>query len=181
MVVDELISILLKNRGLTTPGQIADFFLPPDPAQIPLSQVGLSPASVAKAGKLINRHLAAGHPIAIYGDYDVDGLCATAILWETLYSRSPQVFPHIPHRRDEGYGLSLKGINHCLAQGAKLIIAVDSGITAHKEIAYSQKKGCDILVIDHHQPEKTLPRPTVLLHSTTTTAAGLAWFFTREL
>ena len=124
--------------------------------------------------------MALGNKISVYGDYDVDGICSSAILWETLYSSYKNVFPHIPHRETEGYGLSIKGIDHCLKQEAKLIIAVDNGIVAFDEIKYCQRKKCDIIVIDHHEPEKKLPKANVILHSTSACAAGLTWFFCRD-
>ncbi len=172
--------LCLIQKGLITPGQVNDFLHPQHPLEITPSRLGLSKQAITRAKKLVDRHISAGHPIAVYGDYDVDGICATAIVWETLYPLSRQVFPYIPDRRAEGYGLTNAGIDHCLAKGAKLIIVLDSGIVAAKEIKYCRDKGCDILVIDHHQPESTPPRPTALIHSTATSAAGLAWFFVRE-
>ena len=180
MLKDELISALLVQKGLVTPDQVNGFLRPLHPLDIAPSRLSLSKQGITRAKKLVDRHISAGHPIAVYGDYDVDGICATAIVWEALYPLSRHVFPHIPDRREEGYGLSNAGIDHCLAKGAKLIIVLDSGIVAGSEIKYCQSRGCDILVIDHHQPESTPPRPTALIHSTATSAAGLAWFFARE-
>jgi single-stranded-DNA-specific exonuclease len=171
---DKLINTLLANRGLTKPEEIAEFFHPTTPDQI------VSPFNSDPAIRLIKSHIKKGNKIAIYGDYDVDGICSTAILWETLYGQYKNVLPHIPHRESEGYGLSTKGIDHCLQQGAKLIIAVDNGIVAHSEIKYCQAKDCDIIIIDHHEPGKSLPTPNVLLHSTSTCAAALAWLFCRD-
>lgn len=176
-----LISILLKNRGLTSPSDIEEFFHPTDPLKIPLSKVGLSSGQVEQAIQLIKHHLKAGNRIAVFGDYDVDGICSTAILWETLHKISSNVFPHIPHRREEGYGLSQKGIDHCLKENAKLIITVDNGIVAHDQISYIKKQGADVIIIDHHEPGDTLPQADGVIHSTATCAAGLTWFFCREL
>jgi single-stranded-DNA-specific exonuclease len=180
MRANDIIFTLLANRGLHASDEIEHFFNPPHPKDIPPAQIGLSAKAAESAIRLVKKHLSASHPIAVYGDYDVDGICATAIVWETLYPLSHRVFPHIPDRREEGYGLSIAGINHCLEKGAKLIIALDSGIVADREIKYCLDKGCDILVIDHHQSIDRLPHPTALIHSTSTTAAGLAWFFARE-
>ncbi len=174
MDIDTVIKTLLQNRGLTNAQQIDDFFPPPHPEKIP------SPFNSLPAIKLINAHIKKNYSIAIYGDYDVDGICSTAILWETLYSNYKNVFPHIPHRESEGYGLSTKGVDHCLAQGAKLIIAVDNGITAIEQTNYCKQQGCDIIIIDHHEPGPTLPQPSVLLHSTMACAAGLTWMFCRD-
>ena len=177
---DSIINHLLKNRGLETKKQIEEFFHPPHPEKISLKEVGLSDKSIRQAADLIRRHIHSGNQIFIYGDYDVDGLCSTAILWETLHAAYPGILPHIPHRRDEGYGLSTKGIDQCLANGAKLIITVDNGIVAHEQVKYCRDHGCDLIIIDHHEPGDSLPPANVVLHSASTTAAGLCWFFTRE-
>lgn len=170
MDIDQIISTLVKARGLE--------LNPPDPET--LAEV-LPKAKITAAHKLIQKHIAAGNQIAIYGDYDVDGICATAILWENIHQTYSNVFPHIPHRQEEGYGLSTIGIDHCLEKGAKLIITADSGITAHEQIAYCRSRGCDIIVIDHHEPTDKLPKPNVLLYSKNTCAAGLSWFFCKDV
>lgn len=181
MNIDRLIELLLAKRGLTSSTEIQEFFHPLNPSEIPLESSGLSVQSVSQALQLIKQHIDLAHPIAVYGDYDVDGMCSTALLWETLYRLSKQVFPHIPHRRSEGYGLSRIGIDACLAKGAKLIITVDNGIVAHDQIAYARAQGADVIVIDHHEPDASFPPANVVLHSTRTCAAGLTWFFIREL
>ncbi len=181
MDLNSLISTLLTNRGLTSPAAVSEFFHPPDPLQIPLSAVGLKPASIDSAVQLIKQHISRGHQIAVYGDYDVDGICSTAILWENLHRLTPHVFPHIPHRREEGYGLTRSGIDACLASHAQLIITVDNGIVAKDQIAYAKGQGCDVIVIDHHESGPSLPAADAILHSTATCAAGLTWFFCREL
>lgn len=174
MTEAEIIRKLLKNRGLTSKKSVAEFFHPTHPQDIK------SPFDPSPAIKLINSHIKKGNKIAIYGDYDVDGICSTAILWETLYAGYKNVFPHIPHRREEGYGLSIAGIDHCLSQGAKLIITVDNGIVAYDQVEYCRKKGCDILIIDHHEANDQKLTANVILHSTSTCAAGLTWFFCRD-
>ncbi len=107
MEIDSVIEILLKNRGLKTKKAIREFFHPTHPEDLE------TPFDSKPAIRLIKSHVKKSHKIAIYGDYDVDGICSTAILWETLYSTYKNVFPHIPHRESEGYGLSIKGIDHC--------------------------------------------------------------------
>ena len=174
MTEAEIIQKLLANRGLKSKKDIDEFFRPVHPKDIK------SPFDSKSAIKLIKSHIKKNHKIAIYGDYDVDGICSTAILWETLYAGYKNVFPHIPHRREEGYGLSTTGIDHCLNQGAKLIITVDNGIVAHEQIKYCRDQGCDIIIIDHHEVGESLPSANIILHSTTTCAAGLTWFFCRD-
>ncbi len=174
METDSVIKILLKNRRLKTKKAIEEFFHPTRPEKLK------SPFDSKLAIRLIKSHIKKGHKIAIYGDYDVDGICSTAILWETLYSTYKNVFPHIPHRESEGYGLSIKGIDHCLQEGAKLIIAVDNGIVAHEQVKYCRDKNCDIIIIDHHEAGGQRPKANCILHSTTSCAAALAWFFCRD-
>ena len=173
MEIDSIIKLLLKNRSVQTKKQIEEFFHPAHPKDIK------TPFNSKPAIRLIKAHIKKGNKIAIYGDYDVDGICSTAIAWETLYSVYKNVFPHIPHRESEGYGLSTKGIDHCLEQGAKLIIAVDSGIVAYDQVKYCQDKGCDIIIIDHHEAGSPL-NTKYLIHNTSSCAAGLTWLFCRD-
>lgn len=170
----DIIKTLLASRGLKTEKAIEEFFHPTHPKDI------TSPFDSKPAIRLIKARIKKGHKIAIYGDYDVDGICSTAILWETLYASYKNVFPHIPHRESEGYGLSILGIDHCLSQDASLIIAVDNGIVAHDQIAYCRRKKCDIIIIDHHETDGKLPNANCILHSTSSCAAALSWFFCRD-
>ena len=174
MTIDQIIKKLLDNRGLTSQKAVDDFFHPPHPQNI------TSPFDSDPAIKLIKKHISHNDHIAIYGDYDVDGICSSAILWETLYQNYKHVFPHIPHRRDEGYGLSQKGIDHCLELGAKLIITVDNGITAHDQVKYCRDHSCDIIIIDHHEANGQRLEANCVLPSTSACAAGLTWFFCRD-
>ena len=171
MTLDEIIKKILEIRGITNPNE---FFNPTHPKDIK------SPFDSQPAIDLIKKHIGLNNKIIVYGDYDVDGICATAILWETLYADYKNVFPHIPHRESEGYGLSIKGIDHCLSQDAKLIITVDNGIVAFDKIDYIRQRGCDVIVIDHHEPDEKLPNANVVLYSKDCCAAGLSWFFARD-
>ncbi len=166
MTIQDILETLISSREIE--------INPVNPADI------VSPFDSSSAIKLLRKHITAGNKIAVYGDYDVDGICATAIVWETIYESYKNVFPHIPHRESEGYGLSTLGIDHCLAQGAKLIVAVDNGIVAHEQIKYCRSKNCDIIIIDHHEPDKRLPDANVILYSKMCCAAGLSWFFCRD-
>lgn len=166
MTIDDILATLIRSRGVE--------INPVNPIDI------VSPFESQPAIDLIKKHIAAGNKIAIYGDYDVDGICSTAILWETLYQEYKNVFPHIPHRESEGYGLSTRGIDHCIEEGAKLIIAVDNGITAFEQVTYCKSRGLDIIIIDHHEINEKVPETDVVLHALTSCAAGLSWFFARD-
>ncbi len=175
MTHDELIQILLTNRGINTPQETAEFFQPTHPQLLP------SPFDSAPAIQLIKQHLSSESKIYIVGDYDVDGICSTAILWETLQTFSKNILPYIPDRRIDGYGLTSGVIDKVIAAGAKLVIAVDCGITSIDSVAAARTAGCDVLIIDHHALADKLPQANVILHSPTTCAAGLTWFFCRDL
>lgn len=170
----DIIKKLLEARGFKTKKDVQEFFHPTQPKDL------ITPFDTKPAIRLIESHIKKNHKIAVYGDYDVDGICSTAIVWETLYKNYQNVFPHIPHRELEGYGLSKLGIDHCLEKGAKLIIAVDNGIVAYDQIQYCRDQGCDIIIIDHHELGEKLPKANCVLHSTSCCAAALAWFFCRD-
>jgi single-stranded-DNA-specific exonuclease len=90
--------------------------------------------------------------VVIYGDYDVDGVTSTALLLETLEHLGWRVAHFLPNRRDEGYGLSHDGVEHCLGQfSVGLLLAVDCGSTAVEAIRQLRARGVDVLVLDHHQ------------------------------
>ncbi len=174
MTQDQIIETLLKNRGLESPSDISIFFSPSHPKNTP------SPFNSTLAIQLIKQHIDQGNNIVIFGDYDVDGVCSTAILWETLHEFTDNVHPYIPHRRLDGYGLSDGAVSKVIASGAKLIIAVDCGIVSHACVASARSQGCDVIIIDHHESDGHIPEANVVLHSTITCAAGLVWLFCRD-
>ncbi|MBK5230439.1 MAG: DHH family phosphoesterase, partial [Thermoleophilia bacterium] len=114
------------------------------------------PGALAVAGK-IAKHVRAGSRIAVHGDYDVDGVCSTAILVRTLDRLGAQVTWHVPSRFNEGYGLSASAIERLAADGAGLIVAVDCGVTAVAETELTRSLGADVAICDHHTPGETLP------------------------
>ncbi|MCJ7584566.1 MAG: DHH family phosphoesterase, partial [Anaerolineales bacterium] len=91
-------------------------------------------------------------PIAIYGDYDVDGVTATALLFQTLLALGANVRGYIPNRFDEGYGLNPEALDSLKEQGVKLVITVDCGIRSPDEAAHARTIGLDLIISDHHQP-----------------------------
>jgi single-stranded-DNA-specific exonuclease len=104
-------------------------------------------------------------PIAIYGDYDVDGVTATALLVQTLQTLGGEVRPKIPNRFDEGYGLNFDALDGLKAEGVRLVITVDCGIRSPDEVSHSQSIGLDIIVSDHHQPaEGDLPTALAVIN-----------------
>lgn len=108
--------------------------------------------------------LASGEPIAVYGDYDVDGITATALLVRYLRWRGGRVEYTIPHRIEEGYGMSLSGLAGLRDRGVRLVISCDCGVTAVDEVRAAQSWGLDVLVTDHHEPGPELPPAAAILN-----------------
>lgn len=168
--------ILLKNRKLKNPREIRDFFNPS------LEKFLSSKISGIKEG--VKRVLDAkdmGEKVIVFSDYDADGLCACAILWETLFDLKINALPYVPDRVKEGYGLNRQAIKNLAEDGAKLIITVDHGITAYEEVEFAKKLGVDILVTDHHEKPKKIPKPCALIHTTEICGAGVAFRFAYEI
>jgi single-stranded-DNA-specific exonuclease len=116
------------------------------------------------AADLIIKHIKAGDPIVVYGDYDADGVTASVILLETLKILHAQVEVYLPDRVTEGYGLNKAAIKQIVEQGFKLIVTVDNGIRNKEEVAYAQSQGLDIIITDHHVlPENENDLPNCLI------------------
>ena len=184
-----VIDILLKNRGLITKKDQAEFLDPTQPDKVTLEQIGLRPAAIAKAIKRLTTARKNQELIYIYGDYDTDGVSSTAILWETLNSLGFRVLPFIPSRNDPVRGLSPLGIDLIIKQAKTnpgLIITVDNGIFSFKGCQYAEKLGIEVIITDHHLPKHKNNRPffppaLAIIHTTQLAGAGVAWFFSREI
>lgn len=149
---NKLILQLLANRGLKEKAEIESFFNP--------DKAGLSDPFLFKdmraAVELTVKHIKAQNLIIVYGDYDADGVTASALLVEVLNVLKAKTEVYIPARLSEGYGLNKKAIDELNKKGAKLIITVDNGIRNKKEVEYAKGLGLDIIVTDHHEapPDK---------------------------
>jgi single-stranded-DNA-specific exonuclease len=155
-----LIAQLLYNRGLTEPSQLESFLtgdkrLSGDPSLLPDIQL-----AVAR----IYRALLSGENIAIYGDFDADGITGTALLVQGLSSLGGRVIPYIPHRLTEGYGLKIAALENLHRQGVSLVITVDCGITALAEVKRANRLGLDIIVTDHHSPLPEIPPAIAIIN-----------------
>jgi len=148
-----LIAQLFYNRDITEPAQAQAFFV----ADEQLQGAPLLLPDMAKAVARIYRALLSGENIAIYGDFDADGVCATALLSEGIALLGGKVVPYIPHRSKDSRGLSCSGLDDLHQQGITLVITVDCGITAAPEVEYARRKGTDVIITDHHQPLPSLP------------------------
>jgi single-stranded-DNA-specific exonuclease len=123
-----------------------------------------------KASTRILQAIRTGERICIFGDYDVDGLTATAVLLLTVRSLGADAAYYIPHRLREGYGLQREAIDQIAAAGAQLIVTVDNGISAVEEIAHARRLGLDVVVTDHHQPGPELPEAVAVVNPNRTDA-----------
>jgi len=150
---------ILYNRGLTDP-DLARAFLR---GETPLSDPFLlkeMPEAVARIREALRR----GEPIAIYGDFDADGVTATALLVQALQRLGGRVQPYIPDRADEGYGLNEKALDKLAAQGVRLVITVDSGIRSVDEARHAARLGLDLIVTDHHYPGAVMPEALAVIN-----------------
>lgn len=154
------IAELLVRRGVSTPEGADAFF---SPSLNDLHDPFLMP-DMDKAVTRLNRAMGAKERIMIYGDYDVDGTTAVALVYKYLQNYYSNVEYYIPTRDDEGYGISLKSIDYAAENGVKLIIVLDCGIKAIDEIAYAKSKGIDFIICDHHVPDETLPPAVAILN-----------------
>jgi len=155
-----LIAQLLYNRGLTELSQLepfiaADECLLGNPLLLP---------DMHRAVARIYRALLSGENIAIYGDFDVDGITGTALLVQALSSLGSRVTPYIPHRLTEGYGLKTTTLDNLYQQGVSLVITVDCGITAFTQVKKAQRLGLDIIITDHHTPPTVVPPAVAIVN-----------------
>lgn len=180
---EQIVKMLLENRGLKTETEVSEFLAPKNPADFTSKDLEIDEKELKKALIRIKQAIAADESIIVYGDYDADGICATAILWETLYGLSKNVLPYIPERVSEGYGLNKESIQKLKADKNKLslIITVDHGITAADKIDYAKSLGIDVIVCDHHQINKEKPKCEAVIHTEKICAAAIAWYLSKRL
>ncbi|NLA93961.1 MAG: single-stranded-DNA-specific exonuclease RecJ [Bacteroidales bacterium] len=152
---------LLILRGIRSKAEVQKFFNPQ------LNEL-LNPflmEDMDKAVARINCAIERGERILVYGDYDVDGTTAVALVYNFLKRDYDNLDYYIPDRYNEGYGVSIQGIDYAYETGAKLIIVLDCGIKAIQEIAYAKEKGIDFIVCDHHVPDDELPPAVAILNA----------------
>ncbi len=151
--IDRVLATLLVQRGIQTYEEAKMFFRPRledlyDPFL--MKDMGEAVARIDKA-------ITADEKILVYGDYDVDGTTAVALVYSFLQKRYPNIGNYIPDRYSEGYGISYAGIDFAAENGYKLIIALDCGIKAVEKIEYAKSKGIDFIICDHHLPAEKIP------------------------
>jgi single-stranded-DNA-specific exonuclease len=159
--VSPLLAQCLINRGFSEPAAISAFLQPrlkqlADPFTLP---------GMGTAVERLFRAREAKEPLVIFGDYDVDGVTSTALLTETLRALGWTVNYYLPHRMEEGYGLSREGVENCLRKHpVTLLLAVDCGSTAVEAVDWLRSKGVDVLVLDHHQISSPAPAAIALVN-----------------
>ena len=151
---------LLLRRGITTESAAKRFFRPQLTDLINPFLMKDMDLAVDRLNDAIGRK----ERILVYGDYDVDGCTAVALVYKFLQQFYSNIDYYIPDRYDEGYGISEKSINHAHETGVSLIIILDCGIKAIKEIAYAKSLGIDFIICDHHVPDETLPDAVAILN-----------------
>ncbi|HEX2698041.1 MAG TPA: single-stranded-DNA-specific exonuclease RecJ [Anaerolineales bacterium] len=144
---------LLFNRGYATDAEARAFLKAEPDFNTDPFQIKDMPATIDRIRFAIDHH----EPIAIYGDYDVDGVTATALLVQSLKALGADVRGYIPNRFDEGYGLNNDALDNLKADGVKLVITVDCGIRSPEEALHAQTVGLDLVISDHHHPSAELP------------------------
>lgn len=158
--INPILGKLLLERGITTVAEAKKFFRPQlndlhDPFEMD---------DMEKAVECLNRTMGRKERIMVYGDYDVDGCTAVALVYKFLQQYYSNIDYYIPDRYDEGYGVSTKGVDYAAETGVKLIIVLDCGIKAVEEITYARKKGIDFIICDHHVPDEILPPAIAILN-----------------
>ncbi len=151
--ISESLARLLVLRDIKNYQQAKKFFRPSlDSIYDPFLMNGMEEAT-----SRVIKAVTTNEKICIYGDYDVDGTCATALLYMFLQKLGAQVEFYIPKRLTEGYGISRVGIEHVRERGTSLLISVDCGITANEETKLANDLGMEVIICDHHQPKEDLP------------------------
>ena len=161
--IDEILAILLVQRGITNFEEAKNFFRPSlehlhDPFLM---------KDMDKAVDRLQKAMNDGEKILIYGDYDVDGTTAVALIYTYLknFVNKKKIEFYIPDRYDEGYGISYKGIDYAADNGFGLVIVLDCGIKAVEKIEYANQRGVDFIICDHHRPDEVIPNAVAVLDS----------------
>ena len=159
--VTPAIAQVLVARGIRTAEQAKKYF---HPQLLDLHDPYLM-KDMDRAVERLNEAMGQRERIMIYGDYDVDGCTAVALVYRCITQFYSNVECYIPDRSEEGYGVSMKGVDYAASQGVKLVIVLDCGIKAIDEIQYAKDKGIDFIICDHHVPDEVLPPAVAILNA----------------
>ena len=159
--INPVLCKLLLERGITSAAEAKRFFRP----QLSELHDPFLMKDMSIAVERLNQAMGKKERILVYGDYDVDGTTAVALVYKFLQQFYSNIDYYIPDRYNEGYGVSVKGVDYAYETGVKLIIVLDCGIKAVEEIAYAKEKGIDFIICDHHVPDDVLPPAVVILNA----------------
>ena len=151
--IDPIVALIASARGYTDPASLEEFLSDEPCFDDPRNLV-----DIEKAADIINSYIEDGSRIAVYGDYDCDGITSTVLMFSYLKSRGADCVYYIPDRFDEGYGMNTGAVEKLAGEGVKLLITVDNGIACHNEIKRAKELGMSVVVTDHHLPKETLPQ-----------------------
>ncbi len=146
--ISKIMSQIMVNRGIRTKNTAIKYLNP----KLQFLRNTLEIKDLEKAIEIVSKFVLSGEKIAIYGDYDVDGVVSTSILYKTLVKCNSNVIYYIPNREHEGYGLNINAVKKLYDEGVKLIITCDNGIASIQEINYAKQLKMTVVVIDHHEP-----------------------------
>ena len=158
--IHPILGQLLQQRNIKTKEEVERFFQPDlkelhDPFLMQDMDIAVD---------RLNKAIGSKERILVYGDYDVDGTTAVALVYKFIRQIYSNITYYIPDRDDEGYGVSKQGIDFAYEDGVSLIIVLDCGIKAVKQIAYAKEKGIDFIICDHHVPDEVLPPAVAILN-----------------
>ena len=159
--VSETLCLLLVKRGITTADEARAYFRP----QLQALHDPFLMRDMDRAVDRLNQAMGNRERVMIYGDYDVDGCTAVALVYRFLQQFYSELDYYIPDRYEEGYGVSIQGVDYAHETGVKLIIVLDCGIKAIEEIAYAKSLGIDFIICDHHVPDEELPPAVAILNA----------------
>ena len=159
--ISPILCKLLQERGITSAAEAKRFFRP----QLNELHDPFLMKDMDIAVNRLNKAMGRKERIMVYGDYDVDGTTAVALVYKFLQQFYSNIDYYIPDRYEEGYGVSIKGVDYAYETGVKLIIVLDCGIKAVNEIAYAKEKGIDFIICDHHVPDEVLPPAIAILNA----------------
>ena len=159
--ISPILGQLLVQRGITKAVDAKKFFRP----QLPDLHDPFLMKDMDIAVERLNKAMGKKERILIYGDYDVDGTTAVALVYKFIQQFYSNIDYYIPDRYNEGYGISKKGVDYASETGVGLIIVLDCGIKAVEEITYAKEKGIDFIICDHHVPDDILPPAVAILNA----------------
>ena len=177
-----IITTILEGRGIL-PTEVAAFLTPPLTSHIFLESLGVKRKEITKAFKRLRQALEGKEQVVIYGDYDVDGVTSSTILYQIMLQLGFNVQVYLPNRFTDGYGLSKEALKKIKAlYSPTLLITVDHGIKGESYIKELQADGVDTIIIDHHQEGEVYPESAIaVIYNKKLSASGLAYLFAKEL